>query len=167
MCGLSAAMVSSWHNKPHSSKTEIKEKPEDGVRLPTGRGHWKLTVSHATLSPYAVCLHLNKYSCGCTCQVTLRVFSWGRNATTTTTFLLGPSVSCVFTWPCGLIFRQLSTYSVWIAITRTEERLWTWKEDRKKNTRQEQRKTNKARKERKENVQENKYYRNGLINWLL
>ena len=56
--GLSAAMVSSWHNKPLSPETEITPS-EDGMRLPIGRGNWKRSCTQSS--------HPMQRTCTCTC----------------------------------------------------------------------------------------------------
>ena len=73
--GLTSAMVSSWHSKPHSLERGIKSS-EDRVWLPTWQGNWK-TAAHAVLSPYGLYFILYMYGRVCTYWVTLRVYSWG------------------------------------------------------------------------------------------
>ena len=54
MWGLPSAMVSAWHNKPHSPDTEIKPY-EDGVRLPTWRSNWKRLHTQSSRSMQWTC----------------------------------------------------------------------------------------------------------------
>ena len=56
--------------------------PEDGVRLPTWRGHWKRSHTQSP-HPNGLYLYLYMYGCGCTYWVTLSVHL--RKDTTTTT----------------------------------------------------------------------------------
>ena len=82
MWGLSSAMVSSRHNKPHSLETEISP-PKTKCSCLHGGGHWKR--SHTQSS--------HPMQCTCTCahvQVWVHIPGYPqsvqlRNATTTTT----------------------------------------------------------------------------------